>query len=367
MPENKVLIFEPHGYHYEVIPSIAYYFDRLNYKVSILARENFNAQDVFSGMDDLSKKVEILKYSDDFRELLCRECIKDYDFVFLNSYEYFHDGKEDTVINYLGYIPTSAKGILGIVHNKRVLSEKDLKFAKEGRLFALTPFDFEGYKIKLCAPIYFGDIDNAKTSTNEKKLVMIGGSNKRVIIEKVLSENDFTNIRVDYIGKFNREKEFTIKILRHIRYLFDRGKRKEKSFYYMGWKAINYLGTLSFKDMYDVIKSSDYILILMDEKDENYLPFLEGKTSGAKSLSLGFNKPCIISDKFGRAFGFSTENAIFYENDLKYALKRVESISDASYCSLKKSLEQLRIENINESISNLKEVEKSPIEVLYIK
>ena len=357
MNKKKILIVEPHPYHFEVIPGVVKIFENLGYDVTLMVRDNFDEKDIFCRFNDNEKsRIKILRFDDD--NLKCRlqdEALHDFEFVFFNSYEFCHDGKDETIINYLGFIPQAQKGFLGIIHNKSLLSKNDLPYIKEGRLFALTPFIYEGEQIEQITSSYYGEFEKKKLNS-KIRIVIIGRNNKREILERALKKikNPSEYFEFIYIGPYGK-KEFFYRLYRELKNIFNRSERENTKFYYKGWKQIKCVGKLSFRDMYSEIEKADFILILLDIWGEDAKYFLDGKTTGAKQLSLGFNKPCIVNKKFGKAFGFDNNSAVFYDdNHVEYALDYLRSINNDEYANLIQSLNSFREKLIEISIDNVK-------------
>ncbi len=362
MRKGTILIFEPHPYHYEVIPGVAYYFDYFGYKVELLVQNNFVLEDVFA-RSILREKIIVHNYEvSNMKEELREKYIGQYDFLFLNSMEYFHGSEKERLLDYLGYIPKTQYGILGIYHNKDVMNDSDIALLKENRLFALTPFKYKNYSVNLLSACYFGEIEKKDVINSKIKIVMIGMSNNRVIVENALSSfshKQVKNIKIDVIGKINLKKDFVKRLIMFCDYyksVWLGNGHKNQKVSILGWKRVSYLGKLSFANMYQQIEEADYIAIVLDPECDKDKPFLDGKTSGSKQLALGFSKPCIINDKYATSFGFSEENSIIYhDNNITDAIMRVCKLSQEEYESLSKNVAACAKKLRRESVRNLQE------------
>lgn len=335
---RNILIVEPHPFHYEVLPGVVSVFEELNFSITLLVHDNFEKDDTFSRLKT-SMLINILYFSKDIKEVLLESFISEYDFIFFNSYDYFHDGIKENILSYLGYIPNTKYGFLGIVHNKSILRLNDVQYIKEKRLFALTPFCYEGYNIPLFSANAYGVTAVHDKLQSPIRVTMIGESNKRYLLERAIEVTNITNIEFSYIGKANIIKEFITNSIRNILFLVKSDNPKARKFHYRGWKSIKYLGQMKFEDMYGELEKSDFILTLLDINNSYSREFLDGKTSGSKQLSLGFNVPLIINDDFGRSFGFSENNSVFYDgNNVATALYRISNMKNTEYTNIKTDL-----------------------------
>lgn len=356
MNMEKILIFEPHPHHYEVIISSIYYFKELGYEVDLLVRENFDKEDILCRTSFAGVGISVFKNDDEMISKLSDKVIKEYDFIFFNSMEYWRDGKKDRVLDFLGFVPNTKYGILGIYHNIEMIDDSDIGFLKEKRIFALTQTKVVNYVIPLFAACYFGEIHRKKEIG--RNVLYIGLSNDRPIIENNIAKIS-TSCKVKILGKVQPKKEFVHKVGKKIinlgYQLLGQGFRYKKTGSVKGFCKLNYCISPSFTEMFKEIDECDYVGISMDPFDEEYRPFLTGKTSGSKQIVIGFNKPCIINSRFCESFKLNKEYCITYDgNDLKTAFERIDSISPEEYTNMLDSLDIDRRKLIQETINNLK-------------
>ena len=117
---------------------------------------------------------------------------------------------------------------------------------------------------------------------------------------------------------------------------------------------------LNFPDMFNIIEKSDFLLSTMDITNIKHNRYLKGQSSGNIQLSLGFKKPLIINEVFGKNYEFSNDNAIFYsENNLKDGMLKAINISFEDYKKMQNSIDDLSKKIYNQSLNDLKNVIKN--------
>ena len=192
------------------------------------------------------------------------------------------------------------------------------------------------------------------------EIVLVGGSNKRVLFENAIGQ-----AKVKHTGKFRAGvigvesiKYYIARVLvKNIIADFSKlwnsnSKIQRRSI--LGALALHFYGKVTFKEMYSHISNASYIGIIMDPTDEVFKDFLYGKTSGAKQLALAFGKPCIINRKFAEAFGFHDGCCIIYEeNNVIDGIYRAVSITNEEYRQMVKNMDRLRKQMIKNSHDNL--------------
>lgn len=358
---KSVLIFEPHPYHYELLPSVVYGFELLGYQITVMTRTNCDYQDVFCRCN-FKENINYLHYqADELESVLRDDQTAQYDYIFFTSLEFFHGEIKERLFDYLGYVPGARYGILGIFHNMKLLSDDDIQFIKEGRLFGLSPYEFKGCRIPQFSPSYFGEITDSSFASNQIKAVMAGGSNFRQMAEysySRLKAGERKNFIIEDIGKRNMLYEITNRIghkLFCIAGILAKKTDVKHQVSITGWIMVKKKGYVNFSKLYHIVNDADFILIGMDIRIPAYQDFLHGKTSGSKQLALAFQKPCIIQKQFADAFGFDETNSIIYEEKMETALKRAASMSSEEYDKLQEGIRQLSQKTFDQSLHNLAE------------
>ena len=113
----------------------------------------------------------------------------------------------------------------------------------------------------------------------------------------------------------------------------------------------------SYSELYKLVNSSDYIIILLDPNIETDKLFKTKKVSGSYQLSLGFAKPCLINNEYAKFYGFNNENSLIYINSNLYsAMKKAIIIKDKKYKEIQRNLIIKKNELYNISINNIRKV-----------
>lgn len=340
--EKKILLIEPHPYHNEILPGTVKYFQDLGYIVDVMAQKKPFKEDVFCNYTD---KPNIFVYNpEDLRTLLSQKKIEDYDFLFLSSLEYCTDTEEQRFLDFLGFLPKTKYGILGIYHNLGLIKKfKDYDMFSQDRIFSLSEFEFEGVKTKLLNPHYFGNY-KIKTFKNKKTIFIFAGHLR-----------DFDNIKLAVKKLVSRGiKNFEVRLI---------GDGKVRFSFWLK-KYIKCLGRVSFAKMFNEIEKADFYLLHFDPDCEERKVLLNNGTSGSKQLVLGFLKPCIINEKFAQAYGFCSDDSILYRgNGLYGAMKHAIEIEKKEYELLQNNLRTLSESIYKKSLNNLEtSIERIKIE-----
>lgn len=348
----KMLIFEPNSYHFEILPGYAKIFSELGYVVTVLVRKHPNLGDEFSLCKN---EFEIRQYEGNCFSALKQELNgQSYEFMFVSSFDYGEDGK---LININQKFKEYGISIpyFGCYHDFRNLQKNhDESLIEENRVSFLSSYN---ESCKMINPNYFGSNVAFQREKNRKVIfISIGQSNSRKDIEHAVDTigretNDF---EVQFVGGLKGVYKSYIKrtlfypICKIMRIKpYSQAINKPVGIFRM--KNISNCGKLKFEDMYNKIERADFIIINLKSGED--IEFPKNCTSGAKQLSLGFNKPCIISREVARYYGFNQANAILYEENLSDGLSAAVKMSDSEYEKMKKELDLMRIK-INEISKN---------------
>lgn len=116
----------------------------------------------------------------------------------------------------------------------------------------------------------------------------------------------------------------------------------------------NIMGYLSFKEMYNVIEKTDFILPLFDSTLTDQRVYATEKTSGAIQLIYGFKKIPIIEHYFSAQHQFNNKNAILHDTKKLFTgmLKAIK-MPNNMYKKAQDELAKLSTKIHKESINNL--------------
>lgn len=359
----KLLVVEPHPYHYEVVAGVVKYFIDMRYDITILVRENFDEEDVLCRLKEKAQ-LKIKKYNDDseLKKELMDKSIEEYDYVFFSSLEYFHDGKKDRIIDFLGGVPKTKRGFLGIYHNLNMISDKEMQYLKEGRIFTLSEFNYKGIETPILSTHLFGKFEEKTDINPKRKIVLIGLSNRRMLVENAVEEmmenNEYEDLDIVVVGKLKWQKDVVKRSISNLVYYICKASKLKTPYNkctMRSWKNVKLIGTMKFQEMFELIEQSDFIGIILDPCDYQSKPFLNVKTSGSKQLSYGFCKPVIINDRFAKAYGFDNSTGVIYYDDNIYdGLKTIKNMSSETYRNMTLNLKDKSLELYNKSLDNLR-------------
>ncbi len=344
---QKVLIVEPHDYHYEVLPGVAYYFHALGYELYLLVRDKAQIDDVFINIP-YKDSIHVDVFGDgQLQSKLGSYEMESFALIFFNSLEYFHGEKKDRLLDYLGYIPHTEFGIMGIYHNPDLITREDIPLIEEKRVFTLSNCHYKGYDLPILSASYFGKLRKKKAIGKNKNILFIGGSNDRIGIERAIGPSvrqyRRSNIRMGYIGAWNEKKELPSRLYHTLK-----GDGDIK-----GWGYIHKYGRLSFEEMYKCIEDSDFLLFY-PRLEGGGEAFLQGKTSGTKQLSIGFLKPCILQENIAAAFGMPLDTCVTFKKTLQEAIHKIMGMSEDDYKGIVDRLEAYRESVLQESLNDLR-------------
>lgn len=343
---QKVLIVEPHNYHYEVLPGVVHYFYELGYKIYLLVRDKAQIDDAFINVP-YKDSIHVDVYcNDELRSRLKDSSIEEFTFIFFNSLEYFHGEDKDRLLDYLGYVPHTKCGIMGIYHNPDMITDADLPLIEENRIFTLSSCSYKNYKLPILSAFYFGEIKKKEEISKKRKALFIGESNDRVKVERTIGEwikrYKNSNIEIGYIGACNQKKELLSRMFHTLKGNAD----------IRGWRHIIKYGRLSFYQMYKYIGESDFLLFYPNLAGGGKA-FLHGKTSGTKQLSIGFLKPCILHEDIAIAFGIPLDACVTFRKTLEEAMRKIDEMKEDDYKLMVGNLETYREAALKESRNNL--------------
>ena len=114
-----------------------------------------------------------------------------------------------------------------------------------------------------------------------------------------------------------------------------------------------------YSELYRYVISSDYIIILLDPKNDYDKLFKAFRVSGSRQLSYGFLKPSLINQEFADFYNFNKENSLIYNNlDLFSAMKKAILLNRNEYKKLQNFIQITKNEVYKISIENVKKIVK---------
>jgi hypothetical protein len=369
---KKILLIEPNPFHAEVIPGIAKYLEDIGYRVNVAVCRSLLNDNVFCRC---TNHINVQAYDfSDISLLLSAENIRFYDFIFFSSMEFILDGVLVNILQYLGFIPKTKYGILGIYHTTSHIDFfQDYRMANEGRYFCFSDFQIHNYPISVLNPHYFGSSNSCKNSTlggrgafkfrfiYKKDIVCVGNAFDTSMLPDALYQMYRQKIKplqvTHYGGKrhtvFQRIKEFINGIIILILSPFSTHFMKKHLFK----KYVIQKGRVSFKKLYSALDKCKYILVLINPHDKSHEHYITYTTSGIKQIILGFGKIPIIHEEVASKYGFDQTNSILY-NDVNISSALLAALNDnadmiSSINALENNIYSLSRTNLKSVVSKI--------------
>ena len=118
---------------------------------------------------------------------------------------------------------------------------------------------------------------------------------------------------------------------------------------------------VSYNELYQLVKSCDYIIIPFDTSKNFTLRYRTTKSTGSIQLSYGFLKPSIIDEKYSYVYNLNEKNSLLYENYsyLYNAMEKAILLGNEDYKILEsnlyittKQIFEYSLNNIRKSINS---------------
>lgn len=293
IPQNTIALIEQNICHAECLIGLAEYLIQLGYRVDIIISHEIMAEQPFTRYKSKSIRIISLQYKDIIRLLRMKKAHY-YDGILLAT---LYDYRKNKIFLGAYCFPQKTLNKMCVIsHNLSELDELRSYFS--GPVGVLSSF---GTNTPVVNPHYFGKITNPTPLISHRFVVPgINGKNLLNVISAVqhLLDNNYTNFSVVLIGNISKSDNPDIyeklNTCRH---------------------NVKLLGRIPFPQLYSEIEKADFLISLLDCKDNVSKRFLSASTTGAKQISLGFSKPLLIQKPFAEAYSFTNKNAIIYENE----------------------------------------------------
>ncbi|MDL2272294.1 DUF6492 family protein [Desulfovibrio sp. OttesenSCG-928-I05] len=134
-------------------------------------------------------------------------------------------------------------------------------------------------------------------------------------------------------------------------------------------RHVAHLGRIDFAAMYEEVEKTHFMLALLNPDNVEQRRYMQGTTTGALQLSIGFDKPLIINEQFARHYGFDDNSAIIYEgNELASAMIKAMSMTQERYGVLVHGVTAYRgavhdtsLQNMRGALEHIKQQSLSPV------
>lgn len=316
---DRVLIAEANDFHSETLPSYVEYLHNFGFRCDILMTPRAALKDVFFNVDKNFDINIITARHNVIMSLLKRPEIKKYKNIIIASDEITMMNKKFTSLKNL-----KSHNVIIFEHNLENINDK---IAKDYKLTCLCPHANKKFEKIVINPHFFGNFET-RPKNDTTHFISIG---------RIQNSRQNYDLIYKSINSLKNEGIFNFKAALA-------GSPEEKvNPYLLCDKNFTLISSPDFKQLYDILEMSDFILMPFDLNDKRHLKYLTSVTSGQVQLALGFLKPVIINEKFAHPLGFNSTNAVLYrDNELFGAMKKAINMSAQEYSFMQQNLKNLK-------------------------
>lgn len=334
---KKALLIEPNAYHGEILPGFTYLLQALDFEVDVLMRPEVLAEDPFSIYPKEKQPHLIALDIRAYKKYLLSQK-NNYDLFFYSTSVLWDAvyGNYD-IVDYLGGVIEGKSGSIYIEHNLSfVRGGANLQLMRSGRVATILSYKFDDNTTKAINPSYFGELKDTRPYAHTRTRILVLGLRSK--------SPETVNATVAAIRAIAQSRKVLFTVVNYsIEEIND---------------AICCTGRLSFDEYYRLIREADYILNPFDDIPLEHDKYLNGTTSGAVQISIGFRKPLIIPSRHAEKYGFDEKVAILYRDsyDMDRAIARALDISERDWGAMEKRLSSLYNNVRDSSLNNLSEI-----------
>lgn len=339
----RCALIEFNPYHDHVIPNMIYLLNELGIAADVFMSDSA----IRNGIFECNKNIRFSLCP--IENLMFRFYEKafqffNYDFVIINSLEPKHLLQRTNIIN----IP-----IIGIIHNAGLLiTDSDYKnfFSGHNRV----PLVLAKHIAKLyhednwVSPVYLCDntlpVQKKKTVSFAVTGIFDARRNYNSLLDAVkkLVSNGFSDFKIKIVG--HSETRWGI--------LF-----KQKVVQLGLSDFFSYTrGRINHKDFYSIIEDNDFILPLLDQTDNIYLPYFKEKYNSTMGISIGLGIIPVLHKKLSEIYELSDCGIIYEDNQLSDALLKSMKCDNDTLDKYRKALYKKKKLLLDASKNNLRNI-----------
>ena len=336
--DNTILLIEPNDCHGEVIPGYAKYFKELGFNVDIIITPKQKEKQSLYMFENTD--INIYVFGINFiKNFLSSQKIEQYKYIVFTShimYERINYIIYPTIFQHFPVVENYRDKLFVVEHH---FEFADKKLLENRHIIVLAKLPSQTHDVICANPHYFGKISVTSKNPVTTEFIMVGAIEKQrrncsILINAVnkLIAEGFDNFRVTVIGRG------TLDAIPH---------KLQKYF--------NILGTVPYDKMYREMEKADFFLPLIDPDNPEHDRYITVGTSGSFQLIYGFQKPCLIAEKFASIHYFDNENSIIYKtnDELSEAMRKAIFMSQQDYMKKQESLKLLADRLYKKSLNNL--------------
>ena len=335
---DSALYIELNAFHAEIIPGYSALLAQAGYEVTVLHRITSGAEEAIARLPEALQPRLVGLTLKDMKRIATGEVPKHYDLVVLGSGTLAEPyGYCGSALDFLGCIPEGRNGHLIIEHALRTLLTRNERLQSDN-LFGLRTMRAGSRILPMLAPVEFGSPTPAALSA-PIKMAVVGRLNPDMRdmdglfnAVRALMRSDGPAFEIQLIGGADLDA-----VPQDIRPVF------------------RALGRLSFREMYNAIDQTHFLLPLLNSNNPAHRGYLHRNTSGTRQLSLGFHTPMVMDASFAKAYSFDSETAVLYTpDDLKTGLDQARRMSHDDLLTMQKALSCFKNTITKQSLSNLR-------------
>ena len=326
---NTALIFEPEFFHHECTPGYTKYFLDLGYNVDIIL-DTFGSNSfyLFKLLKNIRiftfyKLSELSDHSKDFQLIF-----KNYSFIVIET---TNPARNETYKD-LGFFKMN--NTIFILHTiEHILTTGISSFYNQNRIWSLGNLKNALY----VNPHYYGDI-KIKNKNNRTKFFITSNEERNykdliLAAEKLKNENLEFEVIVIGRGKGFSKEDLSENLKENFKFKYH----------------------VIYKDLYEAVNSSDYIIINLYPNYKNNDLFRRNRLTGSSQLSYGFYKLSLIHKSFAEFYNMTSENSFLFDNSNFYEIMRKAILlNDQEYKEKQKNLIKLADSLYKLSLGNIK-------------
>lgn len=335
--KNSVLVAEPNGCHYEVVPGFAKYFSDLGYNVDVIVRDGKE----LGFLTESDKDIKVYSAGENLGVFLQDERIRGYKYiVFTSSVKYMgrfpgNSPNQPLVTDCFKNMAFDFDKVLFVQHHlertlasRRQIALADLKNKYSQNFYMVNPH-------------YFGKVEITPKNENITKFIVVGNID--------LWRKNYS-LLLDAVRKLATKRE-NFKII-----LVGGGGSLEIAADIAGFFDVR--GRLSYPDMFRAMEEADFFLCLLDPENPEHERYVTTGTSGSFQLIYGFAKPCLIHRYFAKVYDFDDGNALVYDDnrDLARLMERAVAMDAKEYENIQQGVCRKEEDIKEKSLANLKRI-----------
>jgi hypothetical protein len=338
---NTIALLENFDFHGECLPSYVKYFLDLKYEVHLFVSKKQINDNMFVNCNFDSDKFKIYAFSkfptnDTFFKLL-----EKYKIVFLSSLLC----RDNIYFSDILLKKYKKNNLFCVNHETYLLKDnKDLEDKILTKTFVLRDnIKHLDFNYPYISTIYFGEFGNTLKDKNNSVIFTCFTRNAQKnirnykmlfsAVDKLLAEN-ISNFKIQFTGL---KKDDVIEFINET-----------------NASKFEFLGKLSYKQLYETMLQTDFVLFNIDYTTSDYQKYLKKGITGSYSLSIGFNRPPIIDSDLADAYHLSEMSFLYDKDKLFYALSDAILCTNSEYRNKQNNILKLNKKLSSESISNIR-------------